>query len=388
VSQPTDDEAVLSQREAELDALQWTLALQDAQLRGQSQVLARRGEVVAQRAQWLDQRGLASSGPAALGVADPDGWVACAAKVQEGRRALAEARHDWLMQQQKRLDGRRRDLEALDEGLGRVETRLEECARQVAAGSLAQLATAASVAPAVSVAVPPARPASAAAAVRARQGSSVVVPAVPTRQPSRTDVAELSPPLQPRPVSKRLTERPLFRPAEVRPGDVQPGEDELPVLATARPTDTSIQPRTKVVVDVLSDVLDPRHAPTMGLPGSQGAVTRDGAAMTRDAAAARHAHTDPVLATLMLADVPLARGQIEVDRVTRTLLVTLPSPPLKWPPQVLLVGQRPDGQRLQWRVEVRRTLPAPPRGTLVILALQQPTPADLQALQRLVDQLG
>lgn len=405
-----NDPGGMESREALLDEAEIDLAFHEAQLRSRERMLSAQREDLTQRASWLDNRErrlvrneLMGDQPAALtGLgegralqdADVEGYVARSATLHLGRVALLAAREEMLTRRKAMVKARRDELESYEEAFAKAELRLSARERLVAQAAVQLQRELAGNAP---LQPSNAKPLQAQAGAPRSTGGEM-----PT--PQLTPMADSQPLLPPR-STKRVTATPTFRPvsqpavaanaesvvlgprpeATTRPEplrDIGPADPQVRKASTA-------PIRTRVLVD--SDAANvERHADTAAIESSE--TSSPGAAelyrLTQSRGKGPSATLLPndlpesppdlpqryrgttisVMGAMSIEDLPVARRQIEFDRPGRTILLSFEGSQPNFAKRTELLWRDRDGTQTRFAVQVRRVMPAPPRGTAVVLA--------------------
>lgn len=420
----------MESREALLDEAEIDLAFHEAQLRSRERMLSAQREDLTQRASWLDNRErrlvrneLMGEQPAALtGLgegralqdADVEGYVARSATLHLGRVALLAAREEMLTRRKAMVKARREELESYEEAFAKAELRLSARERLVAQAAVQlqrELAGEAPQAP------------NNAKALQAAQAGAPRSAAGDLSTPQLTPMADSQPLLPPR-STKRVTATPTFRPvsqptvaanaesvllgprpeATTRPEplrDIGPAGPQVR-KATGAPT------RTRVLVD--SDAANvERHADTAAIESTE--TSSPGAAELYRLTQARgkgpsatllpndlpesppdlpqryRGTTISVMGAMSIEDLPVARRQIEFDRPGRTILLSFEGSQPNFAKRTELLWRDRDGTQTRFAVQVRRVMPAPPRGTAVVLAPIDWLEQDYDALAAILERM-
>jgi hypothetical protein len=419
----------MESREALLDEAEIDLAFLEAQLRSRERMLSAQREGLTQRASWLDNRerrlvrnDLVGQQPAALtGLgegralqdADVEGYVARSATLHLGRVALLAAREEMLTRRKAMVKARREELESYEEAFAKAELRLSARERLVAHAAVQLQRELAGDAP-----LPPSN----AKAPPAQAGTPRAM-AEEMQTPPLTPMGDSQPILPPR-STKRVTATPTFRPvaqpavvgaadsllmgprpdATTRP---EPLRDVGPAAPQARKPSTA-PIRTRVLVD--SDAANvERHADTAAIESSE--TSSPGAAelyrLTQARGKGQSAQMLPsdlpesppdlpqryrgttisVMGAMSIEDLPVARRQIEFDRPGRTILLSFEGSQPTFAKRTELLWRDRDGTQTRFAVQVRRVMPAPPRGTAVVLAPIDWLEQDYDALAAILERM-
>lgn len=418
----------MESREALLDEAEIDLAFHEAQLRSRERMLSAQREDLTQRASWLDNRerrlvrsDFMGQQPAALtGLgegralqdADVEGYVARSATLHLGRVALLAAREEMLTRRKAMVKARREELESYEEAFAKAELRLSARERLVAHAAVQLQRGLAGDAPLPSInakTLPP-------------QADTPRAAAAETPTPSLTPPRDSQPPLPPR-STKRVTATPTFRPATppavaTAPDNLLMGHSEAatrpePLRDTASTAPLARKPatpptRTRVLVD--SDIANvERHADTAAIENSE--TSGPGAAELYRLTQARgkgqsamvlptdlpesppdlpqryRGTTISVMGAMSIEDLPVARRQIEFDRPGRTILLSFEGLQPTFAKRTELLWRDREGTQTRFAVQVRRVMPAPPRGTAVVLAPVDWLEQDYAALAAILERM-
>jgi hypothetical protein len=351
----------LAERESRIANAELELAIAEAQVRTREAMVEAQRLVLVERARGLDARERqVREAPVVGALAELEADVQVE-HLQQGRRALAKAREDWLERRRQLLDARRIEIEAVEQGLARAQLRLDGRERRLHESI-------ATVAP---------RPVSN-PAVKAAKASTFHGIGAPTAPESAPRV--LTRPLGTEAVDEVRTSRnlhsPSMRPATTtsRPAPpsvpIAPDDPRHATTQTMQPEDGEtmdrpvrprpVGPPRKLSRSTIAPVLAP---PQAGLPDD-----------LPDAMPARSPRpsqmTTPFVPGLTLDGEPVVRAQLQLDRGGDLLLVSFRrgAPALESTP--VLTFQAAGGAGLRFQAELRRIVPAPEGGAVAVLSTQ------------------
>ncbi len=392
--------AALARREKEISAAEVDLAIAEGQARAREAEVQTRHHVLGERAQGLDAWARQAHETALVGAQadlNSDVHASKAARLHLARQRLAQAREEWIVRRRQLLDERLAELEAIEQGLARAQQRVDARERRLLeamAHPPVHPEPAHVAAPGASSA--PAKDARSSAKSSTHLGTGVgiakgarMVGHIST-QPLGTGSAH----------SEGRTSRslgsPSMKPVDITPLEVRPG----PSL----PED----PRHAQTLSMLPDETD---APVVQVDVRQtGAPTKERARATQATAKlppphevavpvgvpddlpdavpdrlARRPPNAPFLPRLTLGGEALVRAQLQVDRANEVVLVSFRrgAPHLEQTP--VLEFQSPSGR---FSAELRRIVPAPEGGAVVVLSIAAWDAARCEAFDRALNALS
>lgn len=389
--------ASLSLREQQVLAAEVELSIAEGQARTREAEVQTRFQVLRDWVQGLDARARQAHETSLVGAQadlDADVQASQAGRLQQGRQTLVHAHEEWIARRRRWLGERVAEFEAVEAGLIRTQQRIDARERRLLevaphpparpqAGQVAAPGASSMPAGAQSLAAhgsTPAQGAGQSGKASTHQGIGVGVPgaarmaghistqplgtrsAAHENQTSRVPGAPAMKPVDMTQDAVRSAPVPLEDPRHAPTLSMDPDEPEaLDAQVHARQTTASSRERARTT-HVAAKVPPPADGPLpAGLPD-------DLPDSVPDRLARRSPPTSPFVPGLKLGGEALVRAQLQVDRANHLVLVSFRRGTPHLEPTPVLAFQAPGGPPTCFATELRRIVPAPEGGAVVILS--------------------